>query len=86
MWLQLVISLQLYQTGYPAYTEIYQQQLKYFVNFEGIKLGNLLKLIDEDLTLMKIVQLDKGDENIESSDSAMASGYQSDNIILNILE
>ena len=55
LFLQVIKALSIYKVNMPPNLAIYMNEIRVMVDFETLKADNLLKMIDEDLSVEKIM-------------------------------
>ena len=55
LWLQITQNLSIYKVSMPAKLEMFLEQLRFMIDFEGIKIDNLLQYIEPGLTVNSLL-------------------------------
>ena len=64
LWLQITQNLSIYKVTMPANLEMFLEQLRFMIDFEGIKVDNLLSFFKPGLTVKSILSISQDEVSL----------------------
>ena len=81
MMAQIVQAIQIYNVAFPANVEIYLEEVRKAINFEALKIDNLLSLVDRKSLITDFIESQKS----QLTSNLSSSGYESGDTFFTLL-